>query len=140
MPKKLVSRYGIIKSHKINFDSKYSLFEIKNVIEKPKIEEAPSQLAIIGRYVLTPELFENINKICNKETDNGKHAPSSEIYITEAFLDYMKNGGKMYALLYEGIRFDCGSKIGLMKAHLYYSLRHPDMGKELRQYFKLITG
>ena len=132
----LVSRYGIVKPgvsvRAIGTGVLESVFEIKDLVEKPKIGEAPSNLAIFGRYILTPDLFPYIVSECRKKLARGQ----KEYQITDAFRNYIANGGRILGIEFNGTRFDCGSKTGLMKAHAYFSLLHPDFGQDIRSFVK----
>lgn len=88
--------------------------KILNIVEKPKPQEAPSQLAVTGRYILTPEIF-----ACLQQTQRGK---GGEIQLTDAIARLMQQQA-VYALAFEGKRFDCGSKIGYLQAVLHYALQ-----------------
>lgn len=137
VPKFLVSQYGVVKikkSIKGRFAGCSAAYEIQDIIEKPLATEAPSNLGVIGRYVLTPEIFKAIQKLYpanHRKLD-------SEIGITDALRLHLQSGGKVYGLVFDGHRFDCGSKIGLLKAHAYFSVNHKEFGKELRGYIKTL--
>ncbi|MBO4956603.1 MAG: UTP--glucose-1-phosphate uridylyltransferase GalU [Rickettsiales bacterium] len=109
--KKNVSRYGII-----DFDSNDGdLYKIKNMIEKPSVEEAPSNLSNIGKYVLKPEIFEYL-----KQTELGI---SGEIQLTDAMKKMLENDD-FYGLKFNDRRFDCGSVVGYLEANIYYALKN----------------
>lgn len=112
------SRYGIIDGEHVG-DGTY---RIRSMVEKPK-QNAPSNLAIIGRYILPPEIFSLL-----AETKEGA---GGEIQITDA-LQQLVASGDFYGLLFKGVRYDAGEKLGYLKATVDYALRHPDMGKEFR--------
>ena len=107
VPKEDVNKYGIVST--IKRDD--SLFEITDMVEKPDIDKAPSNLAIIGRYILIPEIFNIL-----KDTKAGK---GGEIQITDALLKLAKQG-KVLACKFDGIRFDCGSVDGFVEATNYF--------------------
>ncbi len=107
VPKDQTNRYGVIAGKEIE----KGLFEIDDMVEKPEPEEAPSNLAIIGRYILTPDIFDILEK-----TKPGK---GGEIQITDALLQQAK-GGKVLAYRFEGKRFDCGSIEGFVEATNYF--------------------
>lgn len=97
---------------------------IQSIVEKPKPEHAPSNLAVVGRYILTPRIFELLEK-----TPRGA---GNEIQLTDgiaALLEYEP----VLAHAFEGIRYDCGSKIGYLEATLAYGLKHPDTGEQFRE-------
>lgn len=109
--KKNVSRYGII-----DFDSNDGdLYKIKNMIEKPSIEEAPSNLSNIGKYILKPEIFEYL-----KQTELGA---GGEIQLTDAMKKMLQNDD-FYGLKFNDRRFDCGSVVGYLEANIYYALQN----------------
>ena len=108
IPKKDTDKYGVIDGEFIE----YNIVKVSNMVEKPKPEDAPTNLAIIGRYILIPEIFDII-----KVTKPGK---GGEIQITDALLTLAKQG-KVLAYKFEGKRFDCGSIDGFMEASKYFS-------------------
>jgi UTP--glucose-1-phosphate uridylyltransferase len=121
--KKESSKYGIIEySSKNN-----NLYNIKSIVEKPSPENAKSNLAVVGRYIFPPEIFAKIEKL---KTGVGK-----EIQITDAIADLM-NDQAVYGYIFEGKRFDCGSKLGYLKATIEYALEHKELSKEFRNYLK----
>ena len=99
-------------------------------IEKPSIEEAPSRLACLGRYLLTPKIFEYLEK-----TEPGK---GGEIQLTDAIVAMMKDGEKVLAYNFEGKRYDIGNKFGLLKANIEFGLRNEETREELLEYLKNI--
>jgi len=110
VPKEQTSKYGVIKGHLV--DGSVDTYRIEDMVEKPEPKDAPSNLAIIGRYILTPEIFEIL-----KETKPGK---GGEIQITDALLEMAKLG-KVIAYKFKGQRFDCGNVDGFVQAtnHFY---------------------
>jgi len=135
VPKKLVSRYGIVEAKKLPDSLENGggrLFEIIDIVEKPSVKEAPSDLSVVGRYILTPAVFDSIRSLYLRESMSGR----GEIELTDALKLHLDNGGKMYGIEHNGARFDCGSRLGLMKAQAYFSLKHPEFGKEVRAYLK----
>lgn len=103
------------------------LTRVRGLVEKPKPEEAPSNLAIIGRYILTPEIFKILE---NKETGAG-----GEIQITDAMARLLETQS-IYGYSYEGTRFDCGTKVGFQMANLSYALDRPDMRDRLMPFIR----
>lgn len=103
------------------------LLKVKNMIEKPSIEEAPSRFAALGRYVITPEVFKIL-----EQTKPGK---GGEIQLTDA-LRVMAKNGNVYAYNFKGKRYDTGNKLGYLKATVEFALRRDDIGPEFRQYLK----
>ena len=122
-----VSKYGIVKSSK-SLDEK--TVEMADFIEKPSIEEAPSRLACLGRYLLTPKIFEYLEK-----TEPGK---GGEIQLTDAIVAMMKDGEKVLAYNFDGKRYDIGNKFGLLKANIEFGLRNEETREELLEYLKNI--
>jgi UTP--glucose-1-phosphate uridylyltransferase len=98
------------------------LTQIRGLVEKPKPEEAPSNLAIIGRYILTPEIFDILD---NKETGAG-----GEIQITDAMARLLGTQS-IYGIKYEGTRFDCGTKVGFQMANITFAMDRPDLRQRL---------
>ncbi len=121
--KKNVSSYGVIKGKALTDD----LYEVEDLVEKPKPEVAPSNLAIIGKYIITPEVFDCIEK-----------APKSkdgELRLIDGFGELLKIQ-KIFAKKLEGSRFDTGTKIGLIKATIEFGLKRTDLGPDLKKYLK----
>lgn len=119
-----VSSYGIINGTPTENPD---LLKVKNMIEKPSIEEAPSRFAALGRYVITPEVFKIL-----EQTKPGK---GGEIQLTDA-LRVMAQNGNVYAYNFKGKRYDTGNKLGYLKATVEFALRRDDIGPEFRQYLK----
>lgn len=119
-----VSSYGIINGTPTENPD---LLKVKNIIEKPSIEEAPSRFAALGRYVITPEVFKIL-----EQTKPGK---GGEIQLTDA-LRVMAKNGNVYAYNFKGKRYDTGNKLGYLKATVEFALRRDDIGPEFRQYLK----
>ena len=119
-----VSSYGIINGTPTENPD---LLKVKNMIEKPSIEEAPSRFAALGRYVITPEVFKIL-----EQTKPGK---GGEIQLTDA-LRVMAKNGNVYAYNFKGKRDDAGNKLGYLKATVEFALRRDDIGPEFRQYLK----
>jgi UTP--glucose-1-phosphate uridylyltransferase len=127
LPKEKISRYGVVGIEKIA----NRLYKIKKIIEKPSIEEAPSDLAIIGKYILTPEVFTYLKK--------AKPGKKGEIILAEVINDYMiKEGKVIYGYEIEGEWLECGDKLKWLKSNIYFSLKHPKYGSEIRNYIKEI--
>ena len=122
-----VSKYGIVKSL-LSLDEK--TVEMEDFIEKPSVEEAPSKLACLGRYLLTPKIFDYLEK-----TEPGK---GGEIQLTDAIVAMMKDGEKVLAYNFEGKRYDIGNKFGLLKANIEFGLRNEETREELLEYLKSI--
>lgn len=121
-------QYGIVEGEKDGRDNTYN---VSRMVEKPAPGTTDSDLAIIGRYILMPEIFGILN------TTTPGHG--GEIQLTDALLALtMKRG--MYALEFEGTRFDAGDKMGYLKAIVAYGLRHPDLGKQLQEHLKKVVA
>ncbi len=123
VPKSEVSKYGIIDIDKKIDDNTVS---VKNFIEKPTIEEAPSQYAVLGRYVLEANIFKYL-----RETKAGK---DNEIQLTDAILNMLKDNNRLYAYEFDGIRYDTGDKLGIFKATVEFGLRHDELKDDIRKY------
>ena len=123
VPENIVNKYGIIKPLK-EIDSK--TVEVENFVEKPSIEEAPSKLAALGRYILEPEIFKYLR--------NTKPGKDGEIQLTDAILDMKNDGGKLYD--FNGLRCDTGDKFGMFVANVEFGLRHPELKDRAGKYLK----
>ena len=97
-------------------------------MEKPKEEEAPSNLAIIGRYLLTPEIFEIL--------ENQAPGAGGEIQLTDAMAEYARTRGGMTAVEFTGKHYDMGNKLKVVEAQVELALQHPEIGEEFRAYLK----
>ncbi|HEU5400562.1 MAG TPA: UTP--glucose-1-phosphate uridylyltransferase GalU [Terriglobales bacterium] len=122
-----ISAYGVIDAKPVDGKWKGRLFEIKGMVEKPKQEEAPSSLAIIGRYILTPRIFE-----CLERTPAGK---GGELQLTDGMRELLKSE-KIYGFTFQGKRHDTGDKLGFLKATVEFALKRPDLGGAMREYLK----
>lgn len=120
-----VNKYGIVKPLE-TIDER--TVEVENFVEKPSLEEAPSRLAALGRYVLEPEIFGYL-----KNTTPGK---GGEIQLTDAILDMKNDKGKLYAYNYDGFRYDTGDKFGMFVANVEFGLRHPELKDRAKEYLK----
>lgn len=121
-----VSKYGIVDGEKLN-DRTYT---VKGMIEKPSMEEAPTNVAILGRYVLTASIFDIL-----ETTEPGK---GGEIQLTDGLIELAKKEA-MYAYDFEGIRYDTGDKFGYLKATVEYALRHEGVKKQFKDYMKNLS-
>ena len=122
-----ISSYGVLDVKPADPRFNGRLFEINNMVEKPTPEEAPSNLAITGRYILTPTVFDMLS-----ETALGA---GGEIQLTDGLRLLLKKE-KIYAYVYEGTRHDTGDKLGFLKATVEFALKRPDLGEEFRRYLK----
>ena len=125
VPYKNVSKYGIIKPLK-KIDEK--TVAVEDFIEKPSVDEAPSNLAALGRYVLEPEIFSYL-----KNTKPGK---GGEIQLTDAILAMKNDGEKLYAYNFDGLRYDTGDKFGMFVANVEFGLRHEELKDKVKDYLK----
>ena len=126
VPEEQVNRYGIVAGEPAGGP----LIRIDRIVEKPAPKDAPSRMGIAGRYILTPAIFEQIR---NQPTGAG-----GEIQLTDAIGRLMEHEA-VYAFLYEGKRYDCGSKEGLLQATVELALEHPEVGAAVRSYLKTLT-
>ena len=125
VPHENVSKYGIIKPLK-QIDEK--TVAVEDFIEKPSVDEAPSNLAALGRYVLEPEVFSYL-----KRTKPGK---GGEIQLTDAILAMKNDGEKLYAYNFDGLRYDTGDKFGMFVANVEFGLRHEELKDKVKDYLK----
>ncbi|RRN70861.1 UTP--glucose-1-phosphate uridylyltransferase GalU [Peribacillus simplex] len=120
-----VSKYGIV-----NFQEQYEdLFLVRNLVEKPKVEEAPSTQAIIGRYILSPAIFETLETV--------QPDCKGEIQLTEA-LDLLLEKEPIYSYNIEGNRYDVGDKFGFLQASIDFALKRPELRDQLISYLRLL--
>ncbi|MBN8828823.1 MAG: UTP--glucose-1-phosphate uridylyltransferase GalU [Sphingobacteriia bacterium] len=124
--KRYTNSYGIIDPEKIDFEGK-AVYKIKNMVEKPDPENAPSNLSIIGRYILEPEIF----KYLSVQT-KGK---GGEIQLTDAMKEMLKEK-EMFALEFKGPRFDCGNQVGYLDANIAYMLEQSEFNSQIKQILK----
>lgn len=123
VPKESISSYGVIKGESVED----RVFRVSDMVEKPRAEEAPSDLAVIGRYILTPDIFEYL-----EETKPGK---GGEIQLTDA-LRSMALRHPVYALEFEGERYDAGDKLGFLKANVSLALKREDLRDDFVEFLK----
>lgn len=119
--------YGIVDTAGVTAD----LTEVKSIVEKPKPEDAPSTLAVVGRYVLTPKIFSLLEQV--------KPGKGGEIQLTDAISALLQHE-TVLAYRFDGKRYDCGSKLGYMKANVEFALRHPEIGAEFSAYLKQVKA
>ena len=122
VPHDEVSAYGVIDPEK---EVSKDLYNVKKFVEKPAVADAPSDLAIIGRYLLTPEIFDIL--------DNQKPGKGNEIQLTDA-IDTLNQTQRVFAHEFKGDRYDVGNKFGYVKTNVEYGLAHPEVKDELRAY------
>ncbi len=121
VPENQVDKYGIIEAVKVD----ESLYEVSSLVEKPSVEEAPTNMAILGRYILTPDIFPMI-----EQTPPGK---GGEIQLTDALIA-LGEEHSLYAYEFEGKRYDTGDKLGYLKATVEYALRNEELSEDFRYY------
>lgn len=121
-----ISRFGVIDAEEVE----PNVFKINDMVEKPAYKDAPSDLAIIGRYILTPDVFDAIER-----TEKGA---GGEIQITDAMRLMLKEGKPFYAVRLEGTRHDAGDKLGFLIATVEFALKRNDLGAGFREYLKTL--
>lgn len=127
VPKKEVSRYGVVSSILIEKRT----HQLKDVVEKPEIKKAPSDLIIIGKYILTPDIFDYLEKL-------GEGLPTREVRLADA-LKLMLGKRPVYGYEFEGVKYDCGSKLGFLKAQVEFGLKHPEIKKDFKRYLESLS-
>jgi UTP--glucose-1-phosphate uridylyltransferase len=130
VPKENISSYGVVDAEPVEHNGRRDrLFRIRDMVEKPKASEAPSNLAIIGRYVLTPEIFDCLTQV---EPGSG-----GEIQLTDG-LKQLLHSRPVYAYRFEGKRYDAGDKLGFLMATVEFALNRADLGGPFREYLKAL--
>jgi UTP--glucose-1-phosphate uridylyltransferase len=119
-----ISRFGVIDAEEVE----ENVFKINDMVEKPRFEDAPSDLAIIGRYILTPDVFDAIER-----TPKGA---GGEIQITDAMRLMLNEGKPFYAVRLQGNRHDAGDKLGFLIATVEFALKRPDLAPEFKKYLQ----
>ena len=120
-----VSQYGVIKGKEI----KKGVYLVEDLVEKPPVDEAPSDLAVIGRYILVPEIFEIL-----EETQPGRN---QEIQLTDGLRE-LSQKRPVYAYMVQGKRYDAGDKLGFLKATVEFGLKNQELGEAFRKYLKAL--
>jgi UTP--glucose-1-phosphate uridylyltransferase len=121
-----ISSYGVIKAKQVP-GSGGKLYEVLDLVEKPTLADAPSNLAVIGRYILTPAVFDTLSEI--------KPGAGGELQLTDALRALLQRE-KLYGYVYEGRRHDTGDKLGFLKATVEFALKRDDLGGKFREYLK----
>jgi len=121
VPEDEVNSYGIVSGDSVGD----RLSQVSGIVEKPPVEEAPSNLAVVGRYLLTPRIFDLL-----ETTERGA---GNEIQLTDAIASLL-NEQRVLAYEFHGKRFDCGNKLGYLKAQVEFGLDHGELGEEFRAY------
>lgn len=123
VPREHVKRYGIVAGESVG----ERLVKVREMVEKPAPEKAPSRLGVAGRYVLTPSVFDCI--------ENQPRGSGGEIQLTDGIAQLIATEG-VHAYRYEGKRYDCGSKEGFLEASVEFALKHPEVGESFRGFLK----
>lgn len=121
VPNEKVSSYGIVSGEPLADN----LYRVHGLVEKPSVDKAPSNLAVLGRYILTPDIFDIL--------ENTKPGVGNEVQLTDALAASKTD---TYALAYEGVRYDTGDKLGYLKATVEYALRNEELGAAFKEYLK----
>ena len=128
VPAEKTSSYGVLDIE----EDMGSMVKVKGMVEKPKAEDAPSNLAVIGRYILTPKVMQNLNK--------KKEGAGGEIQLTDAIAEEIVNGNPVYGFRFRGQRYDCGSKAGFLQATVAFGLERGDLRDEFLEYLHEIIS
>lgn len=123
----VVNKYGIVNGKSIDD----RIYKVKDLVEKPKIEDAPSDIAILGRYIITPSIFSFL------ETQDA--GTGGEIQLTDALRRLAKEEA-MYAYEFKGHRYDVGTKMGFLQANIEFALRNNETASEMREYLSALNG
>jgi len=124
IPKESFKFYGMVEGKKIT----KRLYKIKRVVEKPSIGEAPSNLAVVGKHIITPKVFDHLKRTSfDLKTD---------ITLSTSLSEMAEAGKEIYGYEFEGKWLECGNKLAYLKSNLYLSLKHPQFGKELRKFLR----
>jgi UTP--glucose-1-phosphate uridylyltransferase len=130
VPVEEVSNYGVVKIDESATGLGRGVYRIADLVEKPRREDAPSNLAIIGRYILTPDIFTSLSATASDRT--------GEIQLTNGLRDLLRSR-PIYAYEIDGVRHDAGNKLGFLKALAYFALRRPDLAEPFRKYLDSIA-
>ena len=125
-----ISSYGVLDAQRIEGKFQDRAFDVRSLVEKPKQEEAPSNLAIIGRYILTPTIFDTL-----------EHTPlgaGGELQLTDGLRGLLGAGEKVYGYNFEGKRHDAGDKLGFLKATVEFALKRADLGPAFAEYLRTL--
>lgn len=126
LPPEIIPTYGIVSVQEVGDDGE-DVFKVTHLVEKPALEEAPSDLGVAGRYVLTPDIFALL-----EQTPPGK---GGEIQITDA-IEMQAREGHCYGLRFTGVRYDTGNPLGFLTTSIAYALKRPEIAPELRKYMR----
>ena len=128
VPPSKASSYGVLDVA----EDMGAILHVKGMVEKPKANEAPSNLAVIGRYILTPKILTNLNRM--------KQGAGGEIQLTDAIAEEAKVPGKVFGYRFRGQRYDCGSKAGFLQATVAFGLARPDLHDEFAAYLNDVVA
>ena len=123
VPKEDVSSYGVVAGTEMH----KGLMEVAGIVEKPPVDEAPSNVAVVGRYILTPRIFDLL--------ENTQRGAGNEIQLTDAIAELLKEQ-RVLAYNFRGRRFDCGSKLGYLQAQVEFALEHEELGHDFRAFLE----
>jgi UTP--glucose-1-phosphate uridylyltransferase len=126
VPRAHTKQYGIVSSTNLEKD----IERVHGIVEKPKPEVAPSTLAVVGRYILTPRIFHHLENI--------QPGAGGEIQLTDGIAELMKDE-QLLAYRFDGIRYDCGSKLGYLQAQVAFGLKHEELRKDFAAYLKTVA-
>src|SRR5216683_35876 len=131
VPRENISAYGVVDAEPISHNGRRDrVYRIRDMVEKPKASEAPSNLAIIGRYILTPEIFYSLEAI--------PPGSGGEIQLTDGLKHLLRNR-PIYGYKFEGTRYDAGDKLGFLRATVEFALKRYDLGGPFREYLKSLS-
>ena len=128
VPPEKASAYGVLDIQ----EDMGSIVSVKGMVEKPEASKAPSNLAVIGRYILSPKVLQNLNRI--------KSGAGGEVQLTDAIALELSEGRDVYGYRFRGQRFDCGSKAGFLQATVAFGLARPDLQDEFSEYLKQMVS
>lgn len=123
VPRRQTRQYGIVKT----MGRSRSPHRMAGIVEKPEPRKAPSTLGVVGRYLLNPSIFRHLQRV--------KPGAGGEIQLTDGIASLLREE-PVFAYEFEGVRYDCGSKLGFLKANLAYALKHPEVGGDVRRYLR----
>ncbi len=121
VPREETSQYGIVDAR----EWEKGIYKMNGIVEKPQPDQAPSTLGVVGRYILTPRIFKHLEKV--------QAGAGGEIQLTDGIASLLRQE-QVLAYKYSGIRYDCGSKIGYLKATVEFALKHPEVSDDFRAY------
>jgi UTP--glucose-1-phosphate uridylyltransferase len=126
VPKQDTSSYGIVRTE----PGERGMYRITGIVEKPRPEVAPSTLAVVGRYILTPEIFGHLDRV--------KPGKAGEIQLTDGIAALLAEQ-RALAYQFEGVRYDCGSKLGYLQANVLFAMRHPEVAQDFTEFLNAVA-